>query len=234
MDIALYNERSNESLQYIIDRNEKYKRYIQLGEIHRDMKLHEFLAFHEIDFTKFGLPLQFWYDLNNVDDDHFFEITDEVIEAIGFSKPKSMYRFIRKNFREHIDYTEELVQNTGVHGVHRIVIKMKKRPFKQLLMKVGTETSETLHTYLIEFEEACVEYMRYQYACTQETIRESREMLCEAPLIVDDNQDSKSVVKVQTFDDFCRHVNTQVYKTTREENIQQIAGVHEKKQIHKT
>ena len=66
-----------------IDRNEKYKRYIQLGEIHRDMALHQFLAFYEIDFTTFNLPLQF---------DHFFEITNEVIEAIGFSKSKKHVR----------------------------------------------------------------------------------------------------------------------------------------------
>ena len=83
MDIALYDERSNDSLRYIIDRNEKYKRYIQLGEIHRDMALHQFLAFYEIDFTTFNLPLQF---------DHFFEITNEVIEAIGFSKSKKHVR----------------------------------------------------------------------------------------------------------------------------------------------
>ena len=88
MDIALYDERSNDSLRYIIDRNEKYKRYIQLGEIHRDMALHQFLAFYEIDFTTFNLPLQF---------DHFFEITNEVIEAIGFSKSKKHVRKMYKN-----------------------------------------------------------------------------------------------------------------------------------------
>ena len=133
MDLALQNELSNEpsnnQLHYIIDRGNKYSYYIDSNQMDRDMELDQFIAFNQLDFERFGLPLQFWFDLNNISDDTFFEISEEIVKVIGFSQPKSLYRFIRKNFQELVDFTES---SEG----QKIIIKMTKRPFKQLRMDV--------------------------------------------------------------------------------------------------
>ena len=229
MDLALRTEHSNH-LGYIIDRGNKYTTCIRSNRIARDLDLGQFLAFHQINSNCFGLPLQFWFNLNNIDNDTFFEITNEMIQAIGFSERASLYCFIRKHFVEHVDYKEEFITNTSFGGSHyNVIIKMTKRPFKKLLMKVGTETSKALYAYLIEFEEACVEYMRYQYACTQETIRENRELIREAPVMneLDDKIDDGSVVEFENFDEFCTHVLELISDTTAVQDLQRIVGTRD-------
>ena len=102
---------------------------------------------------------------------------------------------------------------------------MKKRPFKLLLIRVGTSTSELVHEYLLEFEERCMEYMQYQYACKMQTVEDQQKQIREAPLIyeLDDQITPETTVKLETVDDFHRHLNAHMYKTTAEEDLKRIA-----------
>ena len=57
----------------------------------------------------------------------------------------------------------------------------------------------------------------------------SRNMMFKEPFVneVNNKNDAMRVVKLQTPDDFCRHVNAQQFKSTHEEDNQQIDGIKE-------
>ena len=54
-------------------------------------------------------------------------------------------------------------------------------------------------------------------------------MIRKAPMMhdLDDEIDPNGVMKLETFDDYCRHNITQMYKTTNEEDLRRIAGINE-------
>ena len=226
MDTTKNTHFSDTDLTCLEKANWEFTQLIISGKIERDMKLKEFLTFIEFDMERYA-PLNFWFNLNQISNDEFFLLTEELIDLIGFSKNgssekqrSSAFRFICKNFEEHVDYTEE------VHGVnHKIQIKMKKCPFKLLLMKVATATSQLVHEYLLEFEEHCMEYMMYQNTCNQLTIKEQEQQIREAPLIyeLDDVIDENKVVKFSNVDELHRHSNGYLYRTTDMDNLRELA-----------
>jgi protein associated with RNAse G/E len=226
MDIIKNTEFPETDMTRLDEANWHFTELIISGKIERDMKLKEFLRCIEFDMDRYA-PLNFWFNLNQVSNDEFFVLTEELIDLIGFSKNGSkeklrtnVLKFIRKNFEEHVDYKEE------VHGsFHKIQIKMKKRPFKLLLMKVGTSTSQLVHEYLVDFEEHCMEYMMYQNTCKQLTIKEQEQQIREAPLIyeLDDMIDENKVVKFSDVDELHRHTNAYLYRTTDMDNLHELA-----------
>ena len=44
-------------------------------------------------------------------------------------------------------------------------IRMQKRPFKKLLLKVGTSTSDLIHDYILDLEQGAMKYIVYQNEC---------------------------------------------------------------------
>ena len=161
--------------------------------------------------------------MNALSNDTFFVLTDELIEMIGFARigsnkhKLSLLRFIRKNFQEHVDFKEE---HSGPRNT--IQISMKKRPFKLMLMKIGTKTSQLVHEYLLDFEEHCLAYMCYEDACKRVTIEETQRQLRAAPLI-EDLDTSKEQVEVNNIHDFHRHITASAYQTMKEENLRMVA-----------
>ena len=226
MEITQTTEFSENGLSHLEKADWNFTQLIISGTIERDMKLKQFLQFIEFDMDRYS-PLKFWFNLNQLSNDEFFVLTDELIDLIGFSKSgsnqnqrSSVSRFIRKNFEEHVDYIEEVCG-----PFHKIQIKMKKRPFKLLLMKVGTATSELVHEYLVEFEEHCMEYMMYQNTCNQLTIKEQHQQIREAPLMyeLDDVIDESKVVKFSDVDDLHCHTNAYLYCMTDMDNLCELA-----------
>jgi len=51
----------------------------------------------------------------------------------------------------------------GAH--YKYEIRMKKIPFKKMLIKVGTSVSDLIHDYLIELDEGVQQYALYQKEC---------------------------------------------------------------------
>ena len=154
-----------------------------------DLTFAQFLERHEnFKVDQFTVPLLFWMSLNELKKDEWFKLTDDIIDLIGYkssvsnNNQKSLLRFIRKNFKEGIDFREVHVAtlNNARGGAHyKIEIEMKKFPFKKMLMKVGTEMSDAIHDYLIAFEELTIEYMTYQYHSKSIEVRRMNTILEE-------------------------------------------------------
>jgi hypothetical protein len=71
-----------------------------------------------------------------------------------------------------------VLAKTGRGGAHhKIEIHMKKRPFKKMLVKVGTSTSDLIHEYLLDIEEGCMKYALYQEECKHKKIMEENNIL---------------------------------------------------------
>jgi hypothetical protein len=136
----------------------------------------DFLRHTKFEMDRFAMPLDFWFELNRKKDDEWILLTDELISLIGFkscasnrsSSRSNLFRFININFSENIDFCTNpigLVQPAR-GGTHRkLEMHMKKRPFKKMLLKVGTETSDLIHDYLLDMEQAMMQYMVYQKEC---------------------------------------------------------------------
>ena len=117
----------------------------------------------------------FWCALNSLDDDEWFEVTDDVIEKIGFKGESkkcnfrtNLFKCIKKHFVENIDYMFTLhnVKVTNGSGNHnKNTLKMKRDSFKMLLMKVNTQHSDQIYKYLIAFENNVKQYAIYQHEC---------------------------------------------------------------------
>ena len=136
----------------------------------------EFLRHIKFDIDRFTVPLDFWFDLNRKKDDEWILLTDELITLIGFKSSESnpsttkshLFRFINTNFIENTDFLTNFVgiPKTTRGGAHRkLEIHMKKRPFKKMLLKVGTKTSDLIHDYVLDLEQAMMQYMVYQKEC---------------------------------------------------------------------
>ena len=153
-----------------------------------NLSLCEYLSSIGFDANKFDIPLQFWFNLNSMKDDEWFVLTDEMINLIGFKSSEAnqhhsrsnLFAFIRKHFIEGLDFskTSIAVSKTGRGGAHhKLEIQMKKRPFKKLLIKVGTSTSDIIHDYLLDIEAGCMKYAWYQAQCKSQSIEEENRQL---------------------------------------------------------
>ena len=124
----------------------------------------------------------FWFSLNRLNDEEWFEVTDDVIEKIGFKdKGKSNHRTnlfecLKKHFVESVDYILVLDHARTIIGrgcANKRTLKMKRDCFKKILMKVNTKNSDQIFHFLIAFEKQVLHYMRYQKEC--ETYRRLEE-----------------------------------------------------------
>ena len=152
------------------------------------LSLCEHLAITGFDANKFNIPLEFWLNLNLMTDQEWILLTDELIELIGFKSCESnpsvgksnLLKFIRKHCIQGVEYMEHTIvlAKTGRGGAHhKIEIHMKKRPFKKMLVKVGTSTSDLIHEYLLDIEEGCMKYALYQEECKHKKIMEENNIL---------------------------------------------------------
>ena len=88
-----------------------------------------------------------------------------------FSRPSQIQVIIvliRNHFTEGIEFltTEIAVVKVGRGGAqNKLKIQMKKRPFKKMLLKVGTKTSDLIHDYILDIENGAMKYILYQKQC---------------------------------------------------------------------
>ena len=209
-----------------------------IDEGHNNMDLCSFLSYHGFEADRFNIQLDFWFALNKKSNDEYFTLTDDLVDLIAYKgktgtkshQRTNLLRFIEKHFTEHLDYkaVPVTVSGTGHGGLRqKTEIMMKKRPFKELLMSVGTDTSRLIHSYILDLEEGVTQYMVYQHQCKDRQIEDQRQMLRNCPMMMedmDDTIDTNAVVELRTIDDFHRHMNTNMYATTRMEDLQFIAN----------
>ena len=140
------------------------------------MSICEFLDYIGFDANRFAVPIHFWFELSSKTRDEWFVLTNELIDLIGFKSCDSnttnnrshLFRFIRKHFIQDVDFSmiplRRLIETRG--GAHyKYEIRMKKIPFKKMLIKVGTSVSDLIHDYLIELDEGVQQYALYQNQC---------------------------------------------------------------------
>ena len=140
------------------------------------MSICEFLDYIGFDANRFAVPIHFWFELSSKTRDEWFVLTNELIDLIGFKSCDSnttnnrshLFRFIRKHFVKDVDFSmiplRRLIETRG--GAHyKYEIRMKKIPFKKMLIKVGTNVSDLIHDYLIELDEGVQQYALYQNQC---------------------------------------------------------------------
>ena len=151
----------------------------QLSEFHelivqhgQNLTFRDFLHYQGFNENRFTVPLQFWFDLNTKRDDEWFLLTDEIINLIGSLSNtshncSSLLAFIKNYFIEGIDFftTAIAVPKQSNGECYKIEIQMKKRPFKKMLSKVGTETSDFIHGYVLDIEHGAMKYVLYQNHC---------------------------------------------------------------------
>jgi len=163
-----------------------------------NLSLFEYLSINGFDASKFNIPLEFWFNLNSMFDNEWFTLSEELISLIGFKSCESnpsvgksnLVKFIRKNFEEGVEYMTNLekIVKVGRGGAqHKIEIKMRKRPFKKMLLKVGTSTSDIIHEYLLDLEDGCMKYALYQEKCKFEMIIQENKELKNAKFIAQSN-----------------------------------------------
>ena len=139
----------------------------------------------------------FWCALNSLDDAEWFEVSDDVIETIGYkgtmtrmdSTRNNMFNFIKKHFIENIDYMfvhESKCAKSGSGGHNKLSLKMKRDSFKMVLMKSSTQNSDQIYRYLIAFENQVKKYAIYQHECQlyqQNTENLRLKALTDAPML---------------------------------------------------
>ena len=122
------------------------------------------------------LPLQFWFDLNSMSDEEWFILTDELIDVMGFKSSTSnkrhdrchLIKHIRSKFNDGTDYmiSRQRMKRQGHGGAqYKNEIRMKKRPFKKMLLSIRTSNSELIYDDLLAIEEGCKNYILYQREC---------------------------------------------------------------------
>ena len=155
----------------------------QLSEFHdiiihhgQNLTFRDFLHYQGFNENKFGLPLQFWFHFNTKRDDEWIVLTDEIINLIAFKSSMSntshncleLLAFIKNYFIQGIDFftTARTLSTHGTSGVcYKIEIQMKKRPFKKMLLKIGTETCDHMHDYILDIESGAMKYALYKNQC---------------------------------------------------------------------
>ena len=131
-----------------------------VGKKMLSLSLCEFFTETEFDANMY-FTSTFWFALNQLNDNDWFEVTDDIIEKIGFKgdikkcHPRTnLFECIKRHFIENVDYKfalKNLGAIIGRGGHNKKTLHMKRVSFKKLLMKVNTKNSDQIFDYLIAF-----------------------------------------------------------------------------------
>ena len=168
------------------------------------LTLCEFFEITNFDPSQF-FDSSFWCALNSLEDDEWFELSDDIIEIIGFKGTEkridnirsNLITFIRKHFVEYVDYEfsvlKHLSAKSGSGGHNKMTLKMKRDSFKMVLMKSNTQHSDQIYRYLIAFENHVKKYSIYQYECelykkNQQISKNNEEIMKKDEEIIKNNE----------------------------------------------
>ena len=139
------------------------------------LSLCDFFNISNFDPSQF-FDSTFWCALNSLEDDDWFEVSDDVIEIIGYKGTETridnirsnLFRFLKNHFIENIDYMfilhgRSIQPTTDSH--RKMTLKMKRDSFKMLLLTANTQNSKNIYRYLIAFENNVKQYAIYQHEC---------------------------------------------------------------------
>ena len=132
-------------------------------------KFHDLIVVHKklsltlcafFDLTDFDanqyFDSSFWCALNSLGDDEWFEVTDDIIERVGYKGTAArmdnirttLFNFLKKHFIENMDYIFILEYSRGKNGSggsNKFTLKMKRDSFKMLLLSANTQYSKEIY-----------------------------------------------------------------------------------------
>ena len=165
--------------------------------------------------------IQFWLDLNRLDDETMFIVEDELIENFGYkgivtSKSQNnrthFFRVIKNNFTENEDYCLEIikVEKSKQGNPHKNELQMTKRAFKMLCLIAKTEKSVQIYNFLLDLEKYVTEYIIYEkeYALAQ---LEQQKIQSQAPMIEPEQCDHIDVSMYPSFPMYAYNGTTVLY-----------------------
>lgn len=132
-----------------------------------DLSLYGNLANTVRDANKFNIPTWLWEKLESMTDDEWFEITDKVINFIGYKSSSSnpchnrsnLFGCVRKKFIEHEEYriTHEKIKKLGRGrgGAHvKVILEMTKSVCIKLLqitfeLRINSKKAKSHFVYVL-------------------------------------------------------------------------------------
>ena len=154
---------------------------MEFNVVREKESLYDFLSYQGFNDTVFQLSLHVWIDIITTNRDDWFVLTDELIRTLGYKRRTVLLKFLRSHF---IDSTDYVVINTRITRVtrngeyHKRDIRMRKRSFTRLLVKLDTNVSRDIYEYMCTVYDSIHKYDLYNKECelhrTDEFIRELR------------------------------------------------------------
>ena len=137
------------------------------------LTMHEFFGAVGFSPDNYIFDLQFWLDLNKLDDNTMFIVDDEIIAAFGYKESKSnassfrsnFFRMIKTHFRKDLDYRTSNQQRLepGRMGNPNVTqLEMTKNAFKFACLLSKTEKSTQIYQFLLDLEKHVTAFMKYE------------------------------------------------------------------------
>ena len=161
------------------ERKNKYQKYLYSNNnVHvllPRLSMHEFFGAVGFSANKYIFDIQFWLDLNNLDDNAMFIVDDNIIRLFGYKGSESarndntwtnFFKMIRHNFRKDLDYRTTLQKQTKQDGCkgnpNILVLEMTKNAFKLACLLARTKKSIQIYQFFIDLEKYIFAFMQYE------------------------------------------------------------------------
>ena len=177
-------------------------------ELRNKLNITAFFRIVGFESRTYVFDIQFWLDLNSLDDETMFIVEDELIENFGYkgmvtSKSQNnrthFFRAIKNNFIENQDYSLEIIKvdKSKQGNPNKNELQMTKRAFKMLCLIAKTEKSVQIFNFLLDLEKYVTEYIIYEkeYALAQLEHRSSR-------LTIEPERECREHIDVSTYPSF--------------------------------
>ena len=132
------------------------------------LSLYDFLSCRGFNDTEFRLSLESWIDLITTKRDGWFGLPNELIRTLGYKRRSVLLKYLRTHY---IDGTDFVVVNTRLVRVtrgsdhYKRDIRMRKKSFARLLLRLDTNVSRAVHDYMTDVDENVHGYDVYKKEC---------------------------------------------------------------------
>ena len=137
------------------------------------LTMHQFFGAVGFSGNKYIFDIQFWLNLNKLDDNTMFIVDDEIIAAFGYKESKSnassfrsnFFRMIKTHFREDLDYRTSVQRRTDVGRMGNpnvMQLEMTKNAFKLACLLSRTEKSIQIYQFFLDLEKYVFAFLKYE------------------------------------------------------------------------
>ena len=147
------------------------------------LTMHEFFGAVGFSGNKYIFDIQFWLNLNELDESTMFVVADEIIAVFGYKESGNagnmrthFFRVIKTHFREDLDYRTSVQRRTDVGRMGNpnvIQLEMTKNAFKLACLLSRTEKSIQIYQFFLDLEKekSVTAFMKYENEYLNELTR---------------------------------------------------------------